>query len=149
MEASRARRTPPASTGPECISQDTRPLFRVTVQVTCVWWKIGQVYQYVGATTAAQKRRVRRVLAAMEVKGVDGISQEPGKRGEWWVASAVIRERFTDDHDWAIVRRMADTEQRARDTSRRAMDTERTTPSRDLGLIAASGELKWTSDGGR
>lgn len=147
MELSRPQHTTQATASPPLITPNTRPLVHVTVRITCVWWQIDEVYHYAGATTTAQKRLVRRDLEQLAAKGVEGIWKDAGKRGKWWVASALARERFISPHDRAVERRAMDTARQRMDAKQRPMDSERTNPARDLGLIAASGDLKWTSDG--
>lgn len=147
MEVSRAQHTTQAAASPPLITPDMRVFNHVTVRISCVRWQIDEVYHYVGARTAAQKRLVRRDLEQLAAKGVEGIWKEAGKRGKWWVASALARERFMYCHDRAMERRAMDMAQQRMDAKRRPMDTERTNPNRDLRIIAASHDLGWTSDG--
>jgi hypothetical protein len=131
----------------------------VTVRVTCLWWRIGSVYWYAGATTPTQKRYIRHDVQRMAEHGVEGIYKD--KRGRWHVASAVALVRYQDHHEAAMrrqgaeaerrkmvaERREADLQRREADAKRQSADIERTTPPRHLRLQAASFDVERTQGG--
>lgn len=67
-----------------------------------VWWEVGQLYTYAGATGEGDKRRVRHRLRALYDRGTDGVRKDA--RGAWLITAHVAREHFADDHDAAILR---------------------------------------------